>query len=247
MGVGVNSLLALAVTAATLGFVHTALGPDHYLPFVVLSRARGWSAARTAVVTTLCGLGHVLSSVVLGLIGITFGVALFKLEAFEAFRGDIAAWLLIIFGFTYFVWGLWRALRSRPHVHEHAHDGGVEHSHVHSHGGRHAHVHGAEGRSMTPWVLFLIFVFGPCEPLIPLVMFPAAKGNMLHVVIVAAVFLVATVGTMLTIVMGVRYGLVTAARSERLTAAFGRMGRFSHAAAGLVVMACGGAITFLGL
>lgn len=242
-----GSLPALAATAATLGFVHTALGPDHYLPFVVLSRARGWSAARTALVTTLCGLGHVLSSVVLGLVGITLGVALFKLEAFESFRGDIAAWLLIIFGFTYFVWGLWRALRNRPHVHEHAHDGGVEHSHVHSHGGGHAHVHEAERRSMTPWVLFLIFVFGPCEPLIPLVMFPAAKGNMLHVVIVAAVFLVATVGTMLTIVMGVRYGLVTAARSDRLTAAFGRMGRFSHAAAGLVVMACGGAITFLGL
>lgn len=242
-----SSLMALAATAATLGLVHTALGPDHYLPFVVISRARGWSAGRTALVTALCGIGHVLSSVVLGLIGISFGVALFKLEAIEAFRGDIAAWLLMIFGFTYFVWGLWRALRNRAHTHEHTHDDGETHSHVHAHGGCHAHVHATEGKKLTPWVLFLIFVFGPCEPLIPLVMFPAAEGNMLHVVIVAAVFAVATVGTMLTIVMAVRYGLVAATRSERLTAAFGRMGRFSHAAAGLVVMACGGAITFLGL
>ena len=202
---------------------------------------------RTALVTTLCGIGHVLSSVVLGLVGMSFGVALLKLEVIEALRGDIAAWLLIIFGFSYFVWGLWRALRNRPHEHEHMHEGGIAHSHTHVHGGGHAHVHEAKGRRMTPWILFLIFVFGPCEPLIPLIMFPAAKGNMWHVVIVAAVFALATVGTMLTIVMGVRYGLVTAARSERLTAAFGRLGRFSHAAAGLVVLACGGAITFLGL
>jgi len=27
------------------------------------------------------------------------------------------------------------------------------------------------------WALFLIFVFGPCEPLIPLIMYPAAKLN----------------------------------------------------------------------
>lgn len=242
-----NSLMALVVTAATLGLVHTALGPDHYLPFVAISRARGWSAGKTAAVTTLCGIGHVLSSVVLGFVGISFGIALFRLEAIEAFRGDIAAWLLMVFGFTYFVWGLWRALRNRRHAHAHTHDDGETHSHVHAHGGRHAHVHQTEGKKLTPWVLFLIFVFGPCEPLIPLVMFPAAEGNMLHVAIVAGVFALATVGTMLTIVMAVRYGLVAATRSERLTAAFGRIGRFSHAAAGLVVMACGGAITFLGL
>ena len=40
----------------------------------------------------------------------------------------------------------------------------------------------------TPWVLFLIFVFGPCEPLIPLVMYPAAKHNIQGAIIVAILF-----------------------------------------------------------
>ena len=60
-----NSIAILSVTAITLGFVHTILGPDHYLPFIVLSEARKWSLRKTMLITFLCGLGHVLSSVVL--------------------------------------------------------------------------------------------------------------------------------------------------------------------------------------
>ena len=33
----------LALTAAAIAFVHTLLGPDHYLPFVAMAKARGWS------------------------------------------------------------------------------------------------------------------------------------------------------------------------------------------------------------
>ncbi|NIR37211.1 MAG: hypothetical protein GWN73_15615, partial [Actinobacteria bacterium] len=61
-GVAVWSLLAAAVGVAV---THTALGPDHYLPFVMLARARKWSWARTLTVTGICGLGHVASSVLL--------------------------------------------------------------------------------------------------------------------------------------------------------------------------------------
>ena len=67
------------------------------------------------------------------------------------------------------------------------HANGTMHSHGHAHSGEHVHVHEEtgdlgdgvrDGGSMTPWVLFTIFLFGPCEPLIPLLMYPAAKGNM---------------------------------------------------------------------
>ena len=34
-----NSLALLSVTAISIGFIHTLLGPDHYLPFIVLSKA----------------------------------------------------------------------------------------------------------------------------------------------------------------------------------------------------------------
>ncbi len=53
------------------------------------------------------------------------------------------------------------------------------HAHEHTHDGEHAHVHESESSSITPWVLFVIFVLGPCEPLIPLLMFPAASRGCL--------------------------------------------------------------------
>ncbi len=88
-------------------------------------------------------------------------------------------------------------------------------------------------------MLFLVFVFGPCEPLIPLVMFPAARGSVVDVVIVASVFGVVTVGTMLAVVMASYFGL------KRVPVR--RVGRFAHALAGLTIFLSGSAIVFLGL
>ena len=51
----VPDLAVLGFTAASIGVVHTLLGPDHYLPFVALARTRRWSTARTAAVTAACG------------------------------------------------------------------------------------------------------------------------------------------------------------------------------------------------
>ena len=51
--------LSVLAAAGGVAFLHTLLGPDHYLPFIVLARARSWSKTRTLVVTTICGLGHV--------------------------------------------------------------------------------------------------------------------------------------------------------------------------------------------
>ncbi len=234
-----QELTILLGTAATIGFVHTILGPDHYLPFIVISKARGWNAGKTLWITALCGLGHVLGSVALGFLGIGAGIALMRLEAFESLRGDLAAWLLMAFGFTYMVWGLHRAFRNRPHSHSHTHEDGVVHAHTHTHLGPHSHVHAAPGRSVTPWVLFLIFVFGPCEPLIPILMFPAARGSVANVALVAGVFGAVTVLTMVATVMAAHYGL-SRIRVRALE-------RFGHALAGLAVLLSGGAIAFLGL
>jgi len=233
-----NEVIILVGTAASIGLIHTILGPDHYLPFIVLSKARQWSITKTLVITFLCGLGHVLSSIALGFIGIALGTAIFKLEAIESFRGDIAAWFLIAFGFTYSVWGLHRAIRKRSHGHSHVHESGQSHVHSHNHLGDHSHPHGLRS-GLTPWVLFTIFVFGPCEPLIPLIMYPAAKNNIPSVVIVASVFGLITISTMLTIVLASSYGLA------RLP--LRRLEKYSHALAGLAILLSGGAIKLLGL
>ncbi|GAG00740.1 unnamed protein product, partial [marine sediment metagenome] len=44
-----NELIALYITAASIGFIHTVFGPDHYLPFVVMSKARKWSLGKTSI------------------------------------------------------------------------------------------------------------------------------------------------------------------------------------------------------
>jgi len=233
-------LNALIITAASIGFFHTILGPDHYLPFVMMSWARKWSGVKTTLITVLCGLGHIGSSVVLGLIGVSVGIALNKLEFVESFRGNLAAWLLVAFGLVYFVWGLRRAYRSQPHEHSHTHTSEAAHTHTHSHQREHTHAHNDETRtSIAPWALFVIFVFGPCEPLIPILMYPAAQKSFLGLVVVASVFGVVTISTMLGVVLLSRVGV----SFVPLT----RLQRFTHAIAGATILLCGLAIQFLGL
>lgn len=231
----------LAGTAFTLGFIHTVLGPDHYLPFVVIGRARGWRLSKTLLVSFLCGLGHVLSSAILGLIGIALGIAVSKLEGLESFRGSIAAWLLIGFGLAYFVWGLHRAMKNKPHEHRHLHAPDFEHSHVHTHENDHYHPHGEkpERVNITPWILFIIFVFGPCEPLIPLVMYPAARHNPGGVILVTASFGLTTILTMLAIIALSSWGISFLH--------LGRLERYAHAMAGAVIFISGLGVQFLGL
>ena len=146
-----QSLWLLTVTAASLAFIHTLVGPDHYVPFTVISKAREWSLPKTMWVTFLCGIGHILSSVVLGFIGIAVGIATAKLEFIESLRGEIAAWLLITFGLLYMVWGIRKAVQNKPHVHRHVHGGGEVHKHVHVHQQDHAHLHTRkEEPNLTP-------------------------------------------------------------------------------------------------
>ena len=232
-----STITALALTAAFLGFFHTIIGPDHYLPFVMMSWARKWSWVKTTVITVLCGLGHIASSAVLGLIGIWLGLVLKNLMVVESFRGTIAAWLLIGFGLVYFVWGLRRAYRNRPHEHRHFHDSDLRHTHEHTHDQQHAHVHNDRSRvSIAPWALFVVFVFGPCEVLIPMLIVPAAKSGLAGVIIVTSVFGAATIATMVGVVLLVRAGV----NFVRLSI----MERFAHAIAGATICLCGMAIQF---
>jgi len=231
-----DNLTALTITAASLAFIHTVLGPDHYLPFIVMSRARKWTIYKTSWVTLLSGFGHVISSILLGTIGIGVGIALNKLEFMESVRGDLAAWLFVLFGLGYMSWGIYRAVKNKPHKHIHYHGNGTSHVHEHTHLEEHDHTH---KNNITPWILFTIFFLGPCEPLIPLLMYPAAKNSSWGVAQVSIVFGLVTILTMLVLVLLASYGL----KFVRL----GKMERFTHAIAGATILLSGIAILFLGL
>lgn len=246
----------LMLTAASIGAVHTLLGPDHYLPFVALSRSSNWSTRRTVAITSACGAGHVLSSIVIGMAGIAAGAAIERIVHIESWRGDIAAWLLLGFGLAYFAWGMKRALRGETHAHSHVHADGTRHSHSHDHRlAPHVHPHAAgaaTAHSFTvagarpaagmaaSWTLFIIFLLGPCEPLIPVLMYPAAHASWLSLFVVSAAFSLATIGTMLAVVLLILRGLdVIGARAHGLE-------RWSPALAGAALSACAAAILFLG-
>lgn len=235
-----QELILLISAAASIAFLHTLMGPDHYLPFVALGKSRGWSAGRMTAVTAACGLGHSVGSILLGLLGIWAGTALERLEIIEGYRGDLAAWALLSFGIVYTIWGIRRAVRNKPHNHFHIHADGTAHSHSHKHDATHAHLHEAASRfKVAPWTIFIIFVLGPCEPLIPLMMYPAATASALGMTLVVGTFVMVTVLTMTAVAMGVFTGL-RFVPAEALH-------RYTHAIAGSTLTFCGFAIVGLGL
>jgi nickel/cobalt transporter (NicO) family protein len=233
--------LILAGTAAAIAFVHTALGPDHYIPFAALGAARRWSTRRTLAVTALCGVGHIVASIVMAFAAVGVGSVAMRITGITEIRGDVAAWLLLSFGVAYALYGLKFFARNRSaHTHEHVHPDGTRHAHGHSHDSAHLHPHiDARTSGVTvAWALFIVFLFGPCEPLIPLVMVPASQGEWGALAAVIAVFSVTTIATMLAIVWLLSRG------APRL--ASGTMAPYAHTAAGVAVAMCGAAM-LLGL
>lgn len=259
-----SEIVLLCITAGSVAMVHTLLGPDHYLPFVAMAKSRGWSLVRTMRMTLLCGFGHILGSILLGVVGVAIGSQLASLNWIEGMRADLAAWALMALGMVYFAWGTRHAYKHRteiehsvvhghshlesdePHTHHnsastnnsHQHFG-VTHSHSH---GAFSHTHDDVARRRTPsayWALFIVFVLGPCEPLIPLLMYPAALGNVWAAVVVSCVFGLVTMLTMLFAVVVSVWGLSFIKMPK--------IERYSHALAGSTILMCGASMVFLGL
>ena len=79
--------------------------------------------------------------------------------------------------------------------------------------------------------MFLIFVLGPCEPMIPLLYFPAARsswGSMLALILVYTFF---TLASMLVMVL-LGYYSIRFFRTQKLE-------KYMHALAGLTLLTCG--------
>jgi len=227
-------LQVLLITAVSIACLHTLTGPDHYVPFIALSKARGWSVTRTIFWTIICGCGHVWSSIILGLSGAAIGWSLSKVTWLESVRGGIAGWALVAFGIIYSTWGTVKAIKGHKHKHFDVYDDGSIYVYEHTDGEL---VAPGERYAVTPWVIFLIFVLGPCEPMIPLLYFPAAKnslGAMMSLIIVYTIF---TLGTMVLMVVLGYFGFAFF-QSEKLE-------RYLHATAGVTILICGIGMVFL--
>lgn len=230
-----NEMMVLIMSAITIACLHTVTGPDHYLPFIALSKSRGWSLGKTIWWTIVCGCGHVWSSVLLGLGGAAIGWSLSKLSWLEGIRGGIAGWVMLCFGLVYGIWGLYRAYKNNPHKHFDLEDNGELYVYEHKHGEA---VIPKDKHLVTPWVMFIIFLLGPCEPMIPLLYFPAAKNSWSAMVLLIIIYTVCTLATMLAMVLLGYYG-TSFLKTEKLE-------RYMHALGGLTIFICGAGMVFMG-
>lgn len=134
----------IAATGFAIAFLHAAL-PTHWLPFVLVGRAHGWSGRRVLGVTGLAGGGHVLFTLALGLVLTGAGLAVAP-KLGELFHKGVAG-LLFALGLFY----LARQAFGKSH----------------SHADRTARL---RGRSDAAAMLGLVVVltFSPCEAFLPL-------------------------------------------------------------------------------
>ncbi len=233
-----NTSLMLMSTAVFIAVSHTLIGIDHYVPFVVLSKVNAWSMKKTMMIVVVCGIGHVFSSVILGLVGIGLSQSLASLINIESVRGTMATWFMIGFGLVYTVWALTQVYRNKPHIHW-VNGEKITHDHHNLENGK-THIQAnPKAKSNAIWGLFILFVLGPCEPLIPLLMYPAATENTTAFIGVTMIFSICTIITMtlatLVCIKGIKH--INIAGLEK----------YSHALAGLAITICGVMILTLGI
>lgn len=136
----------------------------------------------------------------LGLGGAAIGWSLSKMNWLESVRGGVAGWALLVFGLAYSLWGLAKA---RSHRHFDIYEDGRVYVYQHKHGEM---VPPAEKHAVTPSVLFIIFLLGPCEPMIPLLYLPGAKNSLPGMLLLIAIYTICTLATMMLMVVSGFYG-----------------------------------------
>jgi hypothetical protein len=133
-------LWTLLIATFTLAATHT-VSPDHWFPFVMVGRANKWKTSWVLLLALLAGIGHVGTSVAIGLIGVFAEKGASK--AIAAALEVATPWLLIIFGFGYAAYALYKqqvGVKGHSHgipvinkwlgINEHAYDlPGQEHGH----------------------------------------------------------------------------------------------------------------------
>lgn len=172
-------LATLAATGFTVAFFHAAL-PTHWLPFVLVARARGWRENKTMGVALAAGLGHVALTSLLGLVVAWLGYALD--EHFGEIFKMVAGGLLLAVGLYFAVQQL-RGAGLRHH-----HFPGGQHHASESCGHEKEATHLEHELRESPLVeaktgdwaaisgLMVMLTFSPCEAFLPVYLSGVAFG-----------------------------------------------------------------------
>lgn len=196
----------LVAAGAGVAFIHAVL-PDHWMPIAVVARAERWSWARTARISLITAVGHVLGSVGLGLAVMFIGAELNTVARVEGLAVGI---VLIVTGVGYYLW----SRRRRGLGHEAAHDSGFGepgHPHPHSHFHPHPHPHPHRGRpaGRRNWGAAVLIPLGiaasPDIAILPVLLAASTIGLMLSVAVLL-VFTGVTLAAMVGLTMAAAGG-----------------------------------------
>ena len=191
-------LTTIAATGFTVAFFHAAI-PTHWLPFVLVSRARGWKRGKTLAVSALAGLGHVALTSLLGLVIAWFGFQLD--EHAEDLFPKIAGCVLLIIGAIYF-WRQWRGgvLHHHPPGGHHQASSECGHSHTHSHWDDELKESELVSKKSGDWAaiggLFMMLTLSPCEGFLP-VYLSGVQFGWRGFVVLSAILAIGTLAGML--------------------------------------------------
>jgi len=168
--------------------------------------------------------------------GVALGFSLSKINWLEDIRGGLAAWALFIFGLMLLVFGLYRAYKNSTHKHFDIYESGDVYVYEHNH--NQGPIMPTEKKKVTPWVMFIIFLLGPCEPMIPLLTYPAILDSTYGIILITVVFLFFTLLMMVLMVILGYYGY-SLIKTEFLE-------KYINAIAGGTIAICGAGMIFLG-
>jgi ABC-type nickel/cobalt efflux system permease component RcnA len=205
--------LLLIVAVGVVGVLHTMV-PDHWVPITLIARQRHWTKARTAWAALGAGTGHVLSTLVLGLIVWVAGLAV---------AAKFGHWIEIISSVALIGFGLWIAFSGwreaqDEKAHEHTHAQGHTHDH-------HVHGHHAQGTALLP-----ILGSSPMVEGLP-AFFAAGRFGVGQIVVMSLVFAASTILTY----MGLCVASVAGLEGVRL----GSLERYGEVLSGLFIAAVG--------
>ena len=93
-----DRLSVALVSTFTLALLHTLI-PSHWLCFVLVGRAQGWSRRKTLTITAVAGIIHVVANITLGAALAALGRTL--LEHHEHLLERLSAEILIALGVIY--------------------------------------------------------------------------------------------------------------------------------------------------
>jgi sulfite exporter TauE/SafE len=189
------------------------------------------------VTVIFCGIGHILSSLVIGLICVSLGMYFMRITNIQVANGTIAAWLMTVLGTVYTIWGIRQSFKNKNQnniiVNTAENIKQNQQEDVKSNRSKTKHENSAI------WFLLIIFILAPNEPLLPLILYPASTNNYFIMVLVSVVFGVMTIAAMLGMTFLGIYGV-------RLIH-FNKFERHIHTIAGLSILLCGLAILLLKL